>query len=712
MNTEIYIESQSVDVTADVSVMLSYAIDDVTNIASRDTGFSKTIVLPGTAKNNRLFGSAFEFTAYNDYSNSLPNIGANFNAAKSAKCVILQYGIQVFKGVVRLMEIKTQGRAIMYEVMVVGELGGLMNAIGNRLLSGNADTAGGLSASDDLDFSDYNQVWNFTNIIQSWADLSTLGYLGYGVYFPLVDYGKCTTDSINYSYQALRPSLYVHEYIVKIFEKTGYTYDCPIFETNFFKRLIIPHNEDSVYTFTRLYLDQRTVFAGAVLSDGGVATNVNVSYATSIELNDFTGGPAFFTYSGAAAGDARITTSLTLDLEGGEGRVLLTCELRINGTAVDTQLITVGTEFGAFFTTAHVYLNVDSVTVAPGDVISVNIARSFPGPSPTGTWEVNVKADGQLTATFNAETAVPAVYGDDLNINNCVPKGVLQRDYLLSIIKMFNLRIIEDPQREKHLYIAPFIDLFDNSNPIDWTDKVDRSREISLTPMSEVNARYFNFLYEKDTDYDNTTYYNRYAKGYADRTVDVGLDFVKEKKDLKIIFAPSPFISPVGYDKGATRIMKVDSSGVEERISSKIRILQAKRIAVTSWNVLQDDLTTVINNTAYYGYAGHVDDPSTPSEDLNFGTPAEIYWTPANPYLATNLVSQFYTPYLAEITDKDSKLLKCYVYLTPIEMNNLDFSRSILIDGQLWRLQKVEDYNAVEEDVCKVSLLKVINMSY
>src|SRR6187455_1877470 len=152
MNTEIYIEGQSLDLTEDLSVMLTLAIDDVTNIASRDTGFSKTIVLPGTERNNRLFGHAFEFTAYNTYNVSLPNVGSNYNAAKSAKCVILQYGIQIFKGVMRLMEIKSEGGAITYEAMVVGELGGLMAGIGNRLLTGNVDTAGHINASDDLDF--------------------------------------------------------------------------------------------------------------------------------------------------------------------------------------------------------------------------------------------------------------------------------------------------------------------------------------------------------------------------------------------------------------------------------------------------------------------------------------------------------------------------------------------------------------------------------
>ncbi len=108
-----------------------------------------------------------------------------------------------------------------------------------------------------------------------------------------------------------------------------------------------------------------------------------------------------------------------------------------------------------------------------------------------------------------------------------------------------------------------------------------------------------------------------------------------------------------------------------------------------------------------------MDDPDTPQgADLNFGAPAEIYWEPANPYLPINLFAEFYSPYMAEITDKDSKLLTCYVYLNPVEILNLDFSKSILIDGQLWRLNKIIDYNAVQDEVTKAEMLKVIWLSY
>ncbi len=68
----------------------------------------------------------------------------------------------------------------------------------------------------------------------------------------------------------------------------------------------------------------------------------------------------------------------------------------------------------------------------------------------------------------------------------------------------------------------------------------------------------------------------------------------------------------------------------------------------------------------------------------------------------------FWLPYMYEIIDKDSKLLTATFRLNEQDINQLDFSKLIYIDGILYRLSKIMDYNASERDVCKVELLKVM----
>ena len=67
---------------------------------------------------------------------------------------------------------------------------------------------------------------------------------------------------------------------------------------------------------------------------------------------------------------------------------------------------------------------------------------------------------------------------------------------------------------------------------------------------------------------------------------------------------------------------------------------------------------------------------------------------------------------MAEITDKDSKLLLCKAKLSRRDVANIDFSKLIWIDGSLFRLNKIIDYNASNEDLCTLELLKVINKIY
>jgi hypothetical protein len=98
MRTEIYIEDQRLDLTQDISAELTYSIDEIQDFGTRNTSFSKTIVLPGNANNNKIFGHVFDFNRSTPYDPADQNYGYNFNPAATARCVILIDKIQVFTG--------------------------------------------------------------------------------------------------------------------------------------------------------------------------------------------------------------------------------------------------------------------------------------------------------------------------------------------------------------------------------------------------------------------------------------------------------------------------------------------------------------------------------------------------------------------------------------------------------------------------------------
>jgi len=231
--TQIFIENHPVDIAESIPALLTFSIDDVKDFAARSTTFSKTIVLPGTARNNKVFGHIFDVRNANPYDEVLPNVNINFNAAKSARCVIFADNIQTFKGSLRLLEIIVDNGAIEYEVAVFGELYGLVSAIGNGRL-------------EDLDFSAYDHSFTDTAITGSWTTYNA----GSGYFYPLIDYGNYSTDKQNWQVGTFRPALYAREYLIKIFQAAGYTYDCALFDTERFKRLIVPYNRKDLTTLS------------------------------------------------------------------------------------------------------------------------------------------------------------------------------------------------------------------------------------------------------------------------------------------------------------------------------------------------------------------------------------------------------------------------------------------------------------------------------
>jgi hypothetical protein len=277
---------------------------------------------------------------------------------------------------------------------------------------------------------------------------------------------------------------------------------------------------------------------------------------------------------------------------------------------------------------------------------------------------------------------------------------------------MFNLYVYEDKLVEKKLIIKPFIDFYDGSQ-IDWTGKVDRGSVIRLKPMSEFTARYYDYKYKQDNDFYAENYRKKYNEGYGDLIYDSENEFVKEVDSTELIFASTILYQKTATDKVYSAIYKLSNENTkEDKMDSVIRILQAKKITGrTSWAIQNGVGGSTLASYTTYGYAGHVDDPLNPTDDINWGAPKELFFTTAS-YTAANLFNSYWSEYIAEITDKDSKLLTCSLKLNEVDIYNLDFSKLIYIDGSLWRLNKVLDYNPMDFNVTKVELLKVIELNY
>jgi hypothetical protein len=101
----------------------------------------------------------------------------------------------------------------------------------------------------------------------------------------------------------------------------------------------------------------------------------------------------------------------------------------------------------------------------------------------------------------------------------------------------------------------------------------------------------------------------------------------------------------------------------------------------------------------------HYDSVTAPTFDILFGMPKELGVGAGYQYGNFNLVTNFYYRFITEITNKNSKIVRAYFRITPSDWYNLRFNNLYFFEGQYWRLNKVSDYNPVEEGVYECEFL-------
>ena len=802
--TRIFVENQELELSADISHQLTFSIDDIRNLDSKTTSFSKTIVIPGTEKNNKLFGNLFELSNAN-FPEEGGNLFYNFDVSKSVNARIEINGLQAMKGVLRLMSITVDKGAIDYEIAVFGELGGFISTLSSKKL-------------EDLNFSDYDHEWNYNNIVNTWPELktytiagsyvfelspdpydpdyslyrlrisgnysvlkaqdkitisgsscnngtftiryvirniltnrtyiyfnvtlstcsgtgislTTVNPYGYGYVYPLIDYGQSApvsgfTINHDFEYTTFRPALFVREYMDRIITNAGYTWESEFFDTNFFRSLIIPNNDarlekrgenyyvdasdDYTYSFTSASTRvQKYTFGTSTLDPSWSAQDSNTTFR--YDNANILSVKASVNLIGSIIKPelSKVTFKIIRKTAAGHYDDIAVYNFDNPTSYINKQL---NISFNGTFTineTDKVYVD---IIYDHGQRCGYNfdLDRIECNPIAEGT-TLNITS---LSLTIQPEPEGFAQYqlDDTIKMNDAVPKNILQKDFFASIMKMFNLMVVESQEKTRHLIIEPYVNYYQTTIDTyeDWTYKVNRDKPMVIKPMSEINARTYEFKYKEDSDYYNEIYKKHFNQTYGNRDFDNSLEFAKDKQSVEIIFSPSVLVGFQGEEKVWPAIYDYDeNTGVKTPKAHNVRIMQIKHVeGVAEWNILQNNDTSIGSQTDYL-YAGHLNDPDYPTNDINWGAPKQLFFELVSGSLQYNLFNNFYSPYMAEIIDKDSRLLTCEMKLTETDIFNLDFSRFKMIDGVLFRLMKITDWS--EGNLCKVDLLRVINTTY
>ncbi len=303
--------------------------------------------------------------------------------------------------------------------------------------------------------------------------------------------------------------------------------------------------------------------------------------------------------------------------------------------------------------------------------------------------------------------------GDTMEANLVIPKEIKQSDLLSAIIKRFNLYIDYDAINDKKLIIETREDFLTDER-INIEPLVDRSRDYVIKPLGALDAGRFIFKDQLDKDYLNDAYNKVNDEVYGQVTLDVQNDFLNSDKTISTIFAPTPLETQKGVNDRVISSMRfVNENNEQVEATAKIRLLYYGGLLATKKSWYLGLPFAGGTSQTQYPYAGHLDNPYEPTFDLNWYIPKQLYYdfSYGNKYTLSysnnNCYNIYWSKYINEITDKNSKILECYVALRPYDYNELNFRKNYYIDGSYWRLLKIEDFDAVGEETTKCIFLKV-----
>ena len=741
------------DITDDVAVPLNFSVSEIQDFSKRQGGYSKTIQLPGTANNNRLFSSIYDVNITD----------TTFNQNYREKCIILQNGVPVFNGFLQLLSVnkvspsqENPDEQVTYEVAVRDDSGDFYLSLGDKYLE---DLSG---------WTQYNHIYTLSSITATQGNTWEDAY----------KYFMMWNQKSEYNLSDFTPSIYAKTYFDKIFLDAGYTYSWPTMSATSFEKLVIPYNGDkptanleslsfragfssttehqSTPTFFGYY---NSDFYDTVIFDndetppnfnGNNSYNKNTGIWTSSYYGSVTLKAAYryeikiyapvafylqqyYTddyFNQIYAGDysyIRLKLSNTIGTSSNnitnniyDVKIAEIQSFNTNSPAIPNRIY-----FNSGYTTYYVYASPEftyTTNVVPGTQVFNKVQgefivgggdlfrtdNDFILDDPTLIPRLSVSI-GTLPSDFgnNYFQATPkAELGEGMTIvlSDFIPKKVKQKDFLSGIVKMFNLYITPDKDRDKNLIIETRDEFYDNGGTLDWTDKFVSDDTAKIQFLPDLQNKKIRLSYKEDKDIHNTTYKNATSEVYGQIDYTFDNEFVRDVKLVETIFSPTP-IDLNGFGIAVPAI----NSSIPK---NNIRILydgdwiDNNQLTGNTWTYRSTTAITTTSAFTSYPYAGHFDNPITPSCDFNYGLTDYLYYDTWDNVTENNLYNRYWKRFINQI--ESGKLMTAKFRLNEYDILNLNFRDKIFIHDTYWFLNKIVDYNSnSKEGLTTVELISV-----
>ena len=744
MNTRLIVNGYELDLSQDIAVPLNLSITDIKEPEKRKRSFSKTLTLEGTSNNLAFFIAAYSLDV------SIKNsINIQFTPNKRYDCELYKNDLRIFKGKFKLNEVKILEGNYSFDCNLISDAVDIFAKLKDKKLN-------------ELDWSEYDHLLTRDNVIKSWSEgiklngvdnrnfgADSRGYQpkSYGYIYPIVDYGYIkpkNNSPLNFKVNQLYPFIYVKEAVKKCLDfalegtNIEVDYTTTFFNNENMKKLIYGYGGGEQNKLNSTQVNQSQVLINNA-TNNSVYQSKNIGYYFFSDLfnvlDQFSFTPTY---------DANILNQNT-------GRI----KMNIPGKyklSFSTESVYYTSVIGynpiVFDTLNEVIVYVDGLQVYRYqwkqlvDVITnisfntnidvkagqeVYLELVFAGGCSTGgstglqsfslnfsNTDINLIADNSIALTDNSPVSLSSSLPD-----------IKCSEFLKGILNLFYAYMsdpIYDPVTNKSLLtINSFINFYDSQENYDnWTDLVDESKDITIQSNSLVQGNVYQYTFSEEKDYLNTKYRDLIGINYGEKQleIDTWLNGVV-KFEL-------PFNTYVPY--------KIENSQliyplVVEQTTDSNNVTVTKpykgKGMLTFYNGLRSGVVNIYDvedaggtYTVKYDYPliHHLrfkDNPTNfysfePLFDLHFAPRAEtfddIYAVPED----ANTFEVYHRKFVNEITSIDSKLVTLYLKLSYKDINELDFAKLKMIDGVLYRLNTIKDFDSDAYGTTEVELLKYL----
>lgn len=311
-------------------------------------------------------------------------------------------------------------------------------------------------------------------------------------------------------------------------------------------------------------------------------------------------------------------------------------------------------------------------------------------PGTPGAAPVNVTVDVDVTSVEMIVLPDVKTYGYNiaLNMNDFIPRKIKQSDFIKAISNMYNLVITPDATNDRKIIYTLRDDYYDAGTQKDWTNKLatDKGSEISF--ISNTNSKKVILSYKEDKDIVNKEYQETTKEIYGQQEYELQNENIKGIEQKEIIFSPTPCddtsfgtVNPMYNGKIPKCNLRILLDGGEQNTG----LGGTQTYDIIDYSFLGVDYGELALTT--YPMLTHLDNPSTPVFDINFGL-CDYYYHNFVSVTNNNLYSMFWRRTIGQI-DK-GKLFTAYFYLNEYDISILKLNDKIFVKDTWYNINSLQ----------------------